>query len=92
FIKPGGLCILQLFITSKMFTTQKLFQLKENMEIARSNTCTINANRYCETLRKIRRAIQNRRRGMLSGGIVLLHDNARPHTAVETQELLDQFG
>ncbi|GBL85110.1 Histone-lysine N-methyltransferase SETMAR [Araneus ventricosus] len=61
------------------------------MEIARSNTCTINANRYCETLRKLRRAIQIRRRGRLSGGIVLLHDNTRPHTAAATQELLDQF-
>ncbi|GBN69554.1 Histone-lysine N-methyltransferase SETMAR [Araneus ventricosus] len=29
---------------------------------------------------------------MLSGGIALLHDNARPHTAAATQELLDQFG
>ncbi|GBM87836.1 hypothetical protein AVEN_27061-1 [Araneus ventricosus] len=29
---------------------------------------------------------------MLSGGIVLLHDNSRPHTAAATQELLDQFG
>ncbi|GBN02244.1 hypothetical protein AVEN_116429-1 [Araneus ventricosus] len=28
---------------------------------------------------------------MLSGAIVLFHDNARPHTAA-TQELLDQFG
>ncbi|GBN68734.1 hypothetical protein AVEN_61187-1 [Araneus ventricosus] len=62
------------------------------MEIAGRNTCTINANRYWETLRKLRRAIQNRRRGMLYGGIVLLHDNARPHTAAATQELLDQFG
>ncbi|GBL77891.1 Histone-lysine N-methyltransferase SETMAR [Araneus ventricosus] len=62
------------------------------MEIARRNTCTINANRYCETLRKLRRAIQNRRRGMLSGGIVPLHDNARLHTAAATQELLDKFG
>ncbi|KAJ4435469.1 hypothetical protein ANN_18085, partial [Periplaneta americana] len=39
---------------------------------------TINANRYCETLRKLQRAIQNKRRGMLSRGVVLLHDNARP--------------
>ncbi|GBL74462.1 Mariner Mos1 transposase [Araneus ventricosus] len=52
---------------------------------------TINANRYCETLRKLWRAIENKRRGMLSGGIVLLHDNACPHTAAATQELLDQF-
>ncbi|GBM52049.1 Histone-lysine N-methyltransferase SETMAR [Araneus ventricosus] len=52
---------------------------------------TLNANCYCETLRKLRQAIQNRRRG-ISGGIVLLHDNPRPHTAAATQELLDQFG
>ncbi|GBN58695.1 hypothetical protein AVEN_131842-1 [Araneus ventricosus] len=29
---------------------------------------------------------------MLYGGIVLLHDNSRPHTAAATPELLDQFG
>ncbi|KAJ4433160.1 hypothetical protein ANN_15417, partial [Periplaneta americana] len=52
----------------------------------------INANRYCETLRNLRRAIQNKRRGMLSRGVVLLHDNARPHTTASTRELLDQFG
>ncbi|GBM44750.1 Histone-lysine N-methyltransferase SETMAR [Araneus ventricosus] len=43
-------------------------------------------------LRKLRRAIQNRRRRTFSGGIVLLRDNARPHTAAATQESLDQFG
>lgn len=52
---------------------------------------TINAARYCETLRKLKRAIQNKRRGMLSNGIVLLHDNARPHTANDTQTLVRQF-
>ncbi|KAJ4427362.1 hypothetical protein ANN_24982 [Periplaneta americana] len=53
---------------------------------------TINANRYCETLRKLQQAIQNKRRGMLSRGVVLLHDNARLHIAASTRELLDQFG
>jgi len=48
---------------------------------------TINADAYCETVRKLRRAIQNKRRGMLSSGIVLLHDNARPHTAARTAQL-----
>ena len=52
---------------------------------------TINAAVYCETLKKLRRAIQNKRRGMLSRGIVLIHDNARPHTAAVTQELLASF-
>ena len=37
---------------------------------------TINTDAYCETVRKLRRVIQNKRRGMLSSGIVLLHDNA----------------
>ena len=37
---------------------------------------TINADTYCETVRKLRGAIQNKRCGMLSSGIVLLHDNA----------------
>lgn len=53
---------------------------------------TINAEAYCETLRKLRRAIQNKRRGMLTKGVLLLHDNARPHAAVRTQNLIDSFG
>ncbi|KFM68784.1 Histone-lysine N-methyltransferase SETMAR, partial [Stegodyphus mimosarum] len=36
---------------------------------------TINADSYCETLRRLRRAIQNKRRGLLTSGIVLIHDN-----------------
>jgi len=52
---------------------------------------TINADVYCETVRKLRRAIRNKRRGMLSSGIVLLHDNARPHTAAGTAQMLQQF-
>jgi hypothetical protein len=42
---------------------------------------TVNAGVYCDTLKKLRRAIQNKRRGMLSRGVVMLPDNARPHTA-----------
>lgn len=47
---------------------------------------TINAASYCETLKNLRRAIQNKRRGKLSKGIVLLHDNARPHGANRTKD------
>ncbi|GBN95292.1 Mariner Mos1 transposase [Araneus ventricosus] len=53
---------------------------------------TINAVRYCETLRKLRCTIQNKIRGMLSQSTVLPHDNARPHSAGVTQNLIQQFG
>jgi hypothetical protein len=40
---------------------------------------TINARVYCDKLKKLRRAIQKKRCGMLSS-VVMLLDNARPHT------------
>jgi transposase len=52
----------------------------------------INAASYSETLTKLRRAIQNKRRGMLTRRVVLLHDNAWPHTAAQTQALITSFG
>ncbi|GFX41140.1 mariner Mos1 transposase [Trichonephila clavipes] len=52
---------------------------------------TINSEVYCRTLKKLKRAIQNKRRGLLSSGVVLLHDNAPPHTAVRTREVLRKF-
>jgi hypothetical protein len=51
---------------------------------------TVNAESYCATLRRF--AIQNRRRGLLSSGVMLLHDNARPHVASITQAMLQEFG
>ncbi|GFW89030.1 mariner Mos1 transposase [Trichonephila clavipes] len=53
---------------------------------------TINAAVYCETLRKLRRAIQNKRRRFLSKGVVFRQDNTRPHTAKVTKTLLRGFG
>ncbi|KAJ4448998.1 hypothetical protein ANN_00390 [Periplaneta americana] len=53
---------------------------------------TINRENYCQTLKKLRHAIQNKRRGMLTDGVVLLHDNTRPHTARDTQNLISKFG
>ena len=52
---------------------------------------TINSAVYCETLKKLRRAIQNKRREMLSATILLLHDNARPHSAAQTQDPITSF-
>ncbi|GFW77201.1 histone-lysine N-methyltransferase SETMAR [Trichonephila clavipes] len=48
---------------------------------------TIKADAYCATLIKLRRAIQNKRRGLLTSGVMLLHDNARPHSAINTQKV-----
>jgi hypothetical protein len=53
---------------------------------------TINAGVYCDTLKKLRCVIQNKQRGMLSQGVVMLHANARPHTAAATQDLIATFG
>jgi histone-lysine N-methyltransferase SETMAR len=47
--------------------------------------------KFLNALQKLRRATQNKRRGMLSAGIVFLHDNARPHTARRTASLLQEF-
>jgi len=52
---------------------------------------TINSVVYCETLKKLKRAIQNKRRRMLSATILLLHDSARPHSATKTQDLITAF-
>jgi transposase len=52
---------------------------------------TISAQRYEDTLQKLRRAIRLKRPGMISNGIVLLHDNARPHTANSVKNMLQRF-
>jgi transposase len=52
---------------------------------------TMTSQVYCETLKKLRRAIQNKSRGLLTYGVVLLHDNARQHIAVCTPALLEHF-
>jgi histone-lysine N-methyltransferase SETMAR len=52
---------------------------------------TITDDVCCETLNKLRCAIQNRWCGKLSSDIIFLHDNARPHTAAKTQEKIQDF-
>ncbi|GFU85342.1 uncharacterized protein TNCV_2386471 [Trichonephila clavipes] len=53
---------------------------------------TINSGAYCAVLWKLRRALQNKQRGMLSKGVLLLHDNAWSHTSRMTLELIESFG
>src|SRR5579862_8085227 len=50
---------------------------------------TVNAEQYCNTLDKLRKVIRKRRPRLLSDGVILLHDNATPHTAAHTREWLD---
>ena len=52
---------------------------------------TINATVYYQTLEKLKRAILNHRRDLLSSGIVLLHNNAQPHNTAVTHVTLQKF-
>jgi hypothetical protein len=52
---------------------------------------TINAHTYCDTLWQLHEAICRKRSGYLSQGTILQHDNATPHSAHQTQELLQLF-
>lgn len=53
---------------------------------------TITAAQYCGTLRKLKRAIQNQRRGMFTKEVCLLHDITCPHTANAIKARLNSFG
>jgi histone-lysine N-methyltransferase SETMAR len=53
---------------------------------------TINAEAYYTTLRQLWRTIQNRRWGLLSSRVVVLHDNVRPNAAPRMQAILRKFG
>jgi histone-lysine N-methyltransferase SETMAR len=54
---------------------------------------TINAAAYQETLKILKDAIRRKRPGLLTKGLgVILHDNARPHSAAATVNLLNSWG
>jgi histone-lysine N-methyltransferase SETMAR len=50
------------------------------------------AERYCETLTRLKNAIRRNRPGLLTAAVTLLHDNARPHTALATVNHIATFG
>ncbi|GJQ75632.1 hypothetical protein Trydic_g17710 [Trypoxylus dichotomus] len=52
----------------------------------------INSGRYCKTLENLRYTIQNKRRGMLAKRMCSHQDNARPHVARVTTDLINKFG
>jgi preprotein translocase subunit SecE len=46
---------------------------------------------YCETLKKLHRTIWTKRHGMLTYGVVLLYDNAHPHSGTHARTLLEHL-
>lgn len=56
------------------------------------NGVTVTSSSYSELLQeKLKPAIRSKRRGLLSQGVLLLHDNARPHTALKTIETVQKL-
>lgn len=53
---------------------------------------TINAAYYCQILTEVRLAYRRKRRDLPMRKVILLHDNARPHTAALTVQKLEQLG
>ena len=53
---------------------------------------TINSDRYCQSLKKLKTDYRNKRRGQSSKDILLLHDNAKPHVPKKTKEALENLG
>ncbi|XKL59928.1 hypothetical protein PGB90_000944 [Kerria lacca] len=54
---------------------------------------TINSDRYCDTLMKLKAGVKSKRRGekKFTNSPILLH-NARPHTARLSQSMIHEFG
>jgi histone-lysine N-methyltransferase SETMAR len=51
----------------------------------------MNSASYCEVLLKFRDAIRRKHPGQLARGVLLHHDNARPHRARATQERIQEL-
>ena len=52
----------------------------------------MNNERYCEILNTLRHNVYSKRIGLTWKGVLFHQDNARPHTAKETLELIEYFG
>jgi [histone H3]-lysine36 N-dimethyltransferase SETMAR len=53
---------------------------------------TINSDYYIQVLTNLKENINQDRRGKWSRGVLLQHDNARPHTSVKTMAAIQQLG
>ncbi|GFW43318.1 histone-lysine N-methyltransferase SETMAR [Trichonephila clavipes] len=96
--RPSGISDALLQRTEEANRANRRLKLKELHQIIphssggiHASGTTINAASYCQTLKRLQRAIQNKRREMLTNGVSLLHNNAWPHTALVTKALHKQF-
>lgn len=53
---------------------------------------TVTAAYYCQALTELKETVKRERRGKWTRGVLLQHDNARPHTAVQTSATIRQLG
>ena len=62
------------------------------LEIYQERGTTVTSATYCDILqRELKPAMHSKRREKLSKETLLLHNNARPHTAAHTLETLKQL-
>jgi histone-lysine N-methyltransferase SETMAR len=47
---------------------------------------------YCALLDRVRESLRRKRPGKMRKGIIFLHDNARPHTALATRNKIAEMG
>ena len=52
---------------------------------------TVTAAYYCQFLHKLRRKMHANRPDLLENGVLILHDNARPHIGKVIRELLGRY-
>ncbi|GIY74425.1 hypothetical protein CDAR_502061 [Caerostris darwini] len=53
---------------------------------------TINADRYCATLTRLREEIRRKQPGMLSEGVILLRNNGKSHIVKQRRNCCDDSG
>jgi histone-lysine N-methyltransferase SETMAR len=53
---------------------------------------TITGQTYANTITALRKAIKEKRRGKVSAGMLLLHDNAPVHMSAKSQAAIQQCG
>jgi acyl-CoA thioesterase len=86
-LKTLNKCLTSRKLMAAVFWDRKGVLMVEFMQQGTTITSSVLLN----TKKILHRAIKNKRHGMLIFGVMLLYDNACPHTAARTQALLKHF-